>query len=182
MARAWLHLCSRHVYHSDSLFNYLIILSIMYSVSRLYTPGDQTHITPPLSTLLTLKVAPFGLLQEERGKEEEGASGAPSPLVGVIMGSDSDLPTMKAAADILEEFRVPYELTIVSAHRTPGRMMAYATVCAFVFSPLLGLDYFNFYIEFSRLKPDRVPKGLSGTPIPVSLYFLHFFDGNPLNP
>lgn len=46
--------------------------------------------------------------------------------VGIIMGSDSDLPTMKAAEDILKEFGVPCELTIVSAHRTPDRMMDYA--------------------------------------------------------
>ena len=42
------------------------------------------------------------------------------------MGSDSDLPTMKAAEDVLQEFGVPCELTIVSAHRTPDRMMEYA--------------------------------------------------------
>lgn len=48
------------------------------------------------------------------------------PQVGIIMGSDSDLPTMKAAEDILHEFGVPCELTIVSAHRTPDRMMDYA--------------------------------------------------------
>lgn len=46
--------------------------------------------------------------------------------VGIIMGSDSDLPTMKAAEEILQEFGVPCELTIVSAHRTPERMMTYA--------------------------------------------------------
>ena len=56
------------------------------------------------------------------------AAGSARPLVGIIMGSDSDLPTMRAAADILEKFEVPYELTIVSAHRTPARMTAYATV------------------------------------------------------
>jgi len=48
------------------------------------------------------------------------------PLVGIIMGSDSDLPTLKAAAQILEEFKVPFEITVVSAHRTPERMMNYA--------------------------------------------------------
>lgn len=48
------------------------------------------------------------------------------PIVGIIMGSDSDLPTMQAAAQILDEFRVSYELTIVSAHRTPKRMFYYA--------------------------------------------------------
>jgi len=49
------------------------------------------------------------------------------PVVGIIMGSDSDLPTMEAAAEALMEFGVPYELEIVSAHRTPHRMVDYAT-------------------------------------------------------
>ncbi len=48
------------------------------------------------------------------------------PIVGVIMGSDSDLPVMREAAEVLEEFGVPYEITIVSAHRTPERMYDYA--------------------------------------------------------
>lgn len=47
--------------------------------------------------------------------------------VAIIMGSDSDLPVMKEAAEVLEEFEVPYEITIVSAHRTPHRMFEYAT-------------------------------------------------------
>jgi 5-(carboxyamino)imidazole ribonucleotide mutase len=48
------------------------------------------------------------------------------PSVGIIMGSDSDLPVMQAAADILNFFNIPYELTVVSAHRTPLRMVQYA--------------------------------------------------------
>ena len=48
------------------------------------------------------------------------------PLVGIIMGSDSDLPVMQEAAKILDEFTVPYELTIVSAHRTPKRLFEFA--------------------------------------------------------
>lgn len=48
------------------------------------------------------------------------------PLVGIIMGSDSDLEVMKEAANILEEFEVPYEIKIVSAHRTPDYMTEYA--------------------------------------------------------
>lgn len=48
-------------------------------------------------------------------------------LVGIIMGSDSDLPVMQDAADILGEFDVPFEMTIVSAHRTPQRLYDYAT-------------------------------------------------------
>lgn len=49
-----------------------------------------------------------------------------SVKVGIIMGSDSDLPVMSKAAEILDELQVPYELTIVSAHRTPDRLCEYA--------------------------------------------------------
>ena len=48
------------------------------------------------------------------------------PLVGIVMGSDSDLPVMQETANILKEFKIPFELTIVSAHRTPNRLMEYA--------------------------------------------------------
>ena len=48
-----------------------------------------------------------------------------TPLVGIVMGSTSDWPTMKAAADILTELGVPHEAKIVSAHRTPDRLWAY---------------------------------------------------------
>src|SRR4028118_942260 len=48
------------------------------------------------------------------------------PLVGIIMGSDSDLPTMQGAIAVCEEFAVPCEVAIVSAHRTPERMVKYA--------------------------------------------------------
>lgn len=48
------------------------------------------------------------------------------PLVGIIMGSDSDLPVMKQAAEILAKFDVPYEIKITSAHRTPDLMSAYS--------------------------------------------------------
>ena len=47
-------------------------------------------------------------------------------MVGIIMGSDSDLMVMQAAADILKYFQIEFELTVVSAHRTPERMMQYA--------------------------------------------------------
>jgi len=49
------------------------------------------------------------------------------PLVGIIMGSDSDLNIMQAAADVLKEFNIAFELTVVSAHRTPLRMIEYAS-------------------------------------------------------
>jgi 5-(carboxyamino)imidazole ribonucleotide mutase len=48
------------------------------------------------------------------------------PLVGIIMGSDSDWPTLKPAADICGEFNVPHEVRVVSAHRTPDDMARYA--------------------------------------------------------
>jgi 5-(carboxyamino)imidazole ribonucleotide mutase len=47
-------------------------------------------------------------------------------LVSIVMGSDSDLPVMSQAADLLAEFKIPFELDIVSAHRTPEKMVAFA--------------------------------------------------------
>ena len=52
------------------------------------------------------------------------------PLVGVIMGSDSDWPLMSAAADALREFDVPFEAHVISAHRTPDRAVEYARQAA----------------------------------------------------
>jgi len=49
-----------------------------------------------------------------------------TPVVGIIMGSQSDLKIMKEAAEVLEELKVPFEISIVSAHRTPQRMFEYA--------------------------------------------------------
>jgi len=49
-----------------------------------------------------------------------------NPLIGIIMGSDSDLDIMQAAADILKKFDIAHEVTVVSAHRTPLRMVEYA--------------------------------------------------------
>lgn len=49
-----------------------------------------------------------------------------SPIIGIIMGSESDLEVMKGAAEILKQFDVNYEMTVVSAHRTPDRMSDYA--------------------------------------------------------
>lgn len=53
-----------------------------------------------------------------------------APRVGVIMGSDSDLPTMQAAIDVLAEFMIPIEVRILSAHRTPGEMFDWARAAA----------------------------------------------------
>ena len=48
------------------------------------------------------------------------------PLVGLIMGSDSDWPTVEPSAEVLAQFDIPFEVGVVSAHRTPERMLAYA--------------------------------------------------------
>lgn len=55
---------------------------------------------------------------------------AANPLVGIVMGSDSDWPTMKAAAEALEEFGVSYEADVVSAHRMPQEMLSYGREAA----------------------------------------------------
>jgi 5-(carboxyamino)imidazole ribonucleotide mutase len=52
------------------------------------------------------------------------------PLIGIIMGSRSDWPTLKFAADILSELKVPFETRVVSAHRTPDRLYHYAKTAA----------------------------------------------------
>ncbi|WDE95987.1 5-(carboxyamino)imidazole ribonucleotide mutase [Lentisphaera profundi] len=52
------------------------------------------------------------------------------PVVGIIMGSDSDLPVMDAAREIMKEFGVPYEISIVSAHRTPDKLYKYSESAA----------------------------------------------------
>ncbi|MFM7427588.1 MAG: 5-(carboxyamino)imidazole ribonucleotide mutase [Elainella sp.] len=49
-----------------------------------------------------------------------------SPVIGIIMGSDSDLPTLQKAISVCEDFNIPHEVAIVSAHRTPERMVDYA--------------------------------------------------------
>ena len=52
------------------------------------------------------------------------------PVVGIIMGSSSDWPTMQNAAQVLEDFGIPFEKKVVSAHRTPGLLYEYATTAA----------------------------------------------------
>jgi 5-(carboxyamino)imidazole ribonucleotide mutase len=55
---------------------------------------------------------------------------ADDPVVGIVMGSDSDWPTMQPAAEALDEFDVPWEAHVLSAHRTPRRMLDYAEAAA----------------------------------------------------
>nr|WP_219905483.1 5-(carboxyamino)imidazole ribonucleotide mutase [Actinopolyspora mortivallis] len=57
---------------------------------------------------------------------ESGQRGSGEPLVGLVMGSDSDWPVMGEAGEVLAEFGVPYEVGVYSAHRTPQRMLDYA--------------------------------------------------------
>lgn len=65
------------------------------------------------------------------GLAAEKPHGGPGrPLVGIVMGSDSDWPTMEAAAAAVAEFDVPYEVGVVSAHRMPRQMMEYAETAA----------------------------------------------------
>lgn len=61
---------------------------------------------------------------------ESPSTSQATPLVGIIMGSQSDLPTMQHAADALAELQVPFEMQVVSAHRTPKRMVEYAESAA----------------------------------------------------
>ncbi|MDO5502407.1 MAG: 5-(carboxyamino)imidazole ribonucleotide mutase [Actinomycetia bacterium] len=62
--------------------------------------------------------------------ETPAAGSGSAPVVGLVMGSDSDWPVMSAAAEILDEFAVPYEADVVSAHRMPHEMIEYGTRAA----------------------------------------------------
>jgi phosphoribosylaminoimidazole carboxylase PurE protein len=75
-----------------------------------------------MAELLALEGIPVSLLPG--GKLES------SPVVGIVMGSQSDLPTMHAAVDILKKFGIAYEVDIVSAHRTPDKLMTYSRSAA----------------------------------------------------
>jgi 5-(carboxyamino)imidazole ribonucleotide mutase len=70
------------------------------------------------------------MAKAEKSKKKITDKKMRATLVGIIMGSDSDLPVMQEAATILNEFAIPFELTVVSAHRTPGRMVDYAAQAA----------------------------------------------------
>jgi 5-(carboxyamino)imidazole ribonucleotide mutase len=65
-----------------------------------------------------------------RVSEMSESSSDPAPVVGIVMGSDSDWPVMKAAATALGEFDVPFEADVVSAHRMPEEMLAYGKEAA----------------------------------------------------
>jgi phosphoribosylaminoimidazole carboxylase len=86
------------------------------------TGNSDIELNGCLIQLMELEGIPTSLLP--------GAKISSTPLVGVIMGSQSDLPTMNAAIDMLKKFDVPYEVDIVSAHRTPDKLMSYSRAAA----------------------------------------------------
>lgn len=87
--------------------------------------GDSTaQVQDRLAPLLQL------LEPNEAVNESKTGFSHPHPLVSIIMGSDSDLPVMKAASSFLDKFKIPHELEIVSAHRTPTLMYAFAQSAA----------------------------------------------------
>ncbi|GFH05534.1 ATP-grasp domain-containing protein [Haematococcus lacustris] len=88
--------------------------------SRAEARARLAALDPAAAASLTRSSHALAAAQGEAGSQQ------PSPQVGIIMGSDSDLATMKAAAQVLAEFDIPCEITVVSAHRTPQRMMDYA--------------------------------------------------------
>ncbi len=61
------------------------------------------------------------------GKVKSDPSASRTPLVGIVMGSDTDLPVMNEAAKMLEKFEIAYEIEVISAHRSPARSQEYAT-------------------------------------------------------
>ncbi len=63
---------------------------------------------------------------ERRNKEEDCEMDSEKPLVGIVMGSDSDWPLVKKACDTLDSFDVPYETRVISAHRTPDVALEYS--------------------------------------------------------
>jgi len=86
--------------------------------------GHITVVADSISQLYK-RVNPILNINDENGTSTTSSNNI-QPLVGIIMGSDSDLPIMKVCAEVLKSFDVPFELSIVSAHRTPMRMVEYA--------------------------------------------------------
>ena len=86
----------------------------------------QRDFFPPPDRALGHRAVPRPHLGRDALPGYRGAMSEPRPLVGVIMGSRSDLETLQPAIDLLREFQVPHEVRIVSAHRTPAWMFAYA--------------------------------------------------------
>ncbi|MGD8371426.1 MAG: 5-(carboxyamino)imidazole ribonucleotide mutase [Syntrophobacterales bacterium] len=66
-------------------------------------------------------------MQQSKKPSQGSASGPENPLVGILMGSDSDLPVMQEALQVLTNFGIPAEITVASAHRSPERVSEYAS-------------------------------------------------------
>jgi phosphoribosylaminoimidazole carboxylase PurE protein len=66
-------------------------------------------------------------MQQSKKPSQGSASGPENPLVGILMGSDSDLPVMQEALEVLTNFGIPAEITVASAHRSPERVSEYAS-------------------------------------------------------
>ncbi|KAJ3009420.1 phosphoribosylaminoimidazole carboxylase ade2 [Thoreauomyces humboldtii] len=103
----------------------------MYGKKESRAGRKMGHITVVAQTMRSLLDRLDTILSDPTSSLSDRPVGTPSklhqtPEVGIIMGSDSDLPTLKAAAEILTRFKVTFEVTIVSAHRTPDRLVAYA--------------------------------------------------------
>ncbi len=99
------------------------------------TADSHAELDGPLAELLRAEGIDVGVLLPRFGGGGGGAAAAaaarrPPPLVGVIMGSHSDLPTMQDAVAVLREFGVPYEVDVVSAHRTPEKLASYSRSAA----------------------------------------------------
>lgn len=95
-----------------------------YGKKEMRSQRKMGHVTVVGSSRAQVQQRMQAIAAAQAGEGEQ-ASAAP-PVVSIIMGSDSDLPVMKGAAQILDFFQVPYELTIVSAHRTPSRLVSFA--------------------------------------------------------
>ena len=105
-----------------------VVEEALDKATQLAEHGGKLPSELTLSGVVALNTSASSTSQSKSGPSPKSAAdfSHPQPLVGIIMGSDSDLPVMMAAAEILKKFDVPFELTIVSAHRTPDRMRAYA--------------------------------------------------------
>eukprot|EP00571_Detonula_confervacea_P009344 CAMPEP_0172325638 /NCGR_PEP_ID=MMETSP1058-20130122/54469_1 /TAXON_ID=83371 /ORGANISM="Detonula confervacea, Strain CCMP 353" /LENGTH=606 /DNA_ID=CAMNT_0013042229 /DNA_START=19 /DNA_END=1839 /DNA_ORIENTATION=- len=108
--------------------------SVVHWYGKGYRPGRKMgHINITADSHSELDNSLAALLKAEGISEDvlpvDGRIGA-NPLVGVIMGSQSDLPTMQDAVNVLKEFGIPYEVDIVSAHRTPDKLMTYSRSAA----------------------------------------------------
>jgi len=94
---------------------------------RAVPPGDITSIgrAAPMERC-TSGFSQMGCKAAAYSREQDSMQTSSQPLVGVVMGSKSDWPTLEAATTVLREFDIPFEARVVSAHRTPDRMAEYA--------------------------------------------------------